>query len=96
MNIKSVILGIIVVLILVVLYYWLFTDQDLQNIITLKDASVKEEVDAKVIPNAANFSYSLWVFIKQYNYNYGQKKYILFRPLQESSSSNDCYYCMYF
>lgn len=97
MNLKSVILGIIVVIILVVLYYWLFTDQDLNNIITLKDASMKDEVDAKTIPNVANFSYSLWVFVKQYNYNYGQKKYILFRPVQKDTiTSNDCYYCMYF
>ncbi len=96
MSPKNIILGIIVVIILFVLYYWLFTDQDLQNIITLKDASVKDVVDAKTIPNAANFSYSLWVFVKQYNYNYGQKKYILFRPLEESSSTNECYYCMYF
>jgi len=96
MNIKSIILGIIVLIILVILYYWLFTDNDLHNIITLKDASIREEVDAKTIPNSANFSYSLWVFIKQYNYNYGQNKYILFRPLQETSSSNDCYYSMYF
>lgn len=95
MNIKSILLGIIVVIILVILYYWLFTDPDLQNIVTLKDATVMETVDAKTIPNSANFSYSLWVFIKDFNYNYGRKKYILFRPVSDEVTDNNCYYCMY-
>lgn len=80
MEPKQILLGIVVVIILFVLYYYFFTDNTSQNLITLKDAIKTEEIGEDKIENSANFSYSLWIFLKDYNYNYGKTKYVFFRP----------------
>ena len=80
MEPKQILLGIAVVVILFVLYSYFFTDNTSQNLITLKDGTMSETLGEDKIENSANFSYSLWIFLKDYNYNYGKKKYIFFRP----------------
>ncbi len=79
MEIKSILLGVIVIIILVVLYFWIFSDNEQHNLVTLKDATIKEAIKKTAIPNPSEFSFSFWTFINNYNYNYGNKKYILYR-----------------
>jgi len=80
MEVKQVLLGIFVIIILIVLYNWLFSDKTINNIITLKDATISESIKSSDIEHQANFSYSLWIMIADYNYNYGSRKYILAVP----------------
>ena len=68
MEPKQILLGIAVVVILFVLYSYFFTDNTSQNLITLKDGTVSETLGEDKIENSANFSYSLWIFLKDYNY----------------------------
>ena len=89
MEPKQILLGIAVVIILFVLYYYFFTDNTSQNLVTLKDGTMSDELGEDKIENSANFSYSLWVFLKDYNYNYGHKKYIFFRPTQSHMSGRN-------
>ena len=96
MNLKTLILGVIVVIILVILYYWFFSDNEQTTLVSLKDATIAENVDANNVPKSADFTYSLWVFIKDYNYNYGQEKFILMLPNADNfAASNEFSFQLY-
>jgi hypothetical protein len=90
MEIKSILLGIAVLVILIVLYYWLFSDSSVSYLVTTKDGTIFEIIDGTKIQNSANFSYNLWLFLKDFNYNYGNKKIILFRPFCSKEGETEC------
>ena len=85
----NIILAAILV-ILVLLYSWLFSDSTITNLVTTKDATLFEKIGSDKIQSSANFSYNLWLFVRDFNHNYGQKKIILFRPICEGGASTVC------
>ena len=79
MNVKNIILGCFVLLILIILYYWFFQDTAKVNLVTIKKADDIAEFDGEKAPFTSDWTWSFWVHISNFNYNYGKKKTILFR-----------------
>ena len=91
MSALGVILTIfIVVLIIMIVRYMFYSSNVLTSIANGKTAST---INASQLPNNAtgsaptNFTYSMWVFIDNWSYRYGQPKIILGRMGGSSSSS---------
>ena len=89
MNVKNIILGCFVLLILIILYYWFFQDTAKVNLTTLKKADTHESHDGEKAPFTSDWTWSFWVHISNFNYNYGKKKTILFRRNDDSSFGED-------
>ena len=86
---KNIILGCFALLILIVLYYWFFQDNSKVNLFTLKKADETESIDGEKAPFTQDWTWSFWVHVSNYNYNYGSKKHILFRKFDEKAQGEN-------
>lgn len=83
MEFKNILIIAVVIIIIYLLYLWLFKDTTNYRIVqtTLKGNSV-QTFPANTLPNGGtslNYSYTFWIYINDYNQNYGKKKIILDR-----------------
>lgn len=81
MNFANIILGVILILIVYYILKYMTTKSTLTN---TNDATVKIEVDKDNLETdesspASNFTYSIWFYIEDWNYRYGQPKIIFGR-----------------
>ena len=77
MDYKKIILGVVIFVILIFLYYWIFNDAGKKTLFRLKDANQSVKIkDENVIPSAI-YSWSFWVYVKEYTTNFSEKKNIL-------------------
>ena len=77
MDYKNIILGIVIFVILIFLYNWIFNDAGKKTLFRLKDANTEIQIEnTNVIPSAI-FSWSFWVYVKEYTTKFSQKKNIL-------------------
>jgi len=96
MDTKQIILGAVILVILVVLYFWIFSDNSQVNLLTLAKANVTQILAAKSVPNSYEFTWSFWVHMNDYVQAYGKKKYILFRkPASEQKGEDKHTIAMY-
>lgn len=92
MEFKNILIIAVVIIVLYLLYLWLFKDTTKGAIIptTLK-GTMPESKDANTLPNGGtslNYSYTFWIYIKDYNYNYGSPKVILDRHESTETATN--------
>jgi hypothetical protein len=83
MNVKNIILGCFVLLILIILYYWFFNDTSKVNLFGIKKADELSIISGDKAPFNQDWTWSFWVHISNYNYSYGKKKHILFRKFKD-------------
>ena len=77
MNYKNIILYVVIFVILIFLYYWIFSDAGKKTLFRLKDANQNVTItNTDVVPSAI-FSWSFWVYVKEYTTKFSQKKNIL-------------------
>ena len=81
MNFANIILGVILILIVYYILKYMTTKSTLTN---TNDATKKIEVDKDNLEKddsspASNFTYSIWFYIEDWNYRYGQPKIIFGR-----------------
>jgi hypothetical protein len=80
MDIKTVVIVALVILLVFLLIQSLMRDQGLSS---LADASVKQVIKASDLSKgdtpSMNFTYSIWFYVKDWNYKYGEPKIILGR-----------------
>tara|TARA_B100001093_G_scaffold196346_1_gene188720 strand:- start:939 stop:1754 length:816 start_codon:yes stop_codon:yes gene_type:complete len=93
MEFKNILIIAVVIIIIYLLYLWLFKDTTNKYIVqtTLKGNS-GQTVLANTLPNGGtslNYSYTFWIYINDYNQNYGEKKIILDRHSDLPGSSQD-------
>lgn len=77
---KTILIGAlaVVVILLVVRHFW-FRKNRLTD---LADAAEEQEIDSADLANGSqstNFAYSLWFFVKDWSYKYGEEKTLLVR-----------------
>ena len=79
MNIKAIILGVIVIILLYVVFKYIFSSST--KISDLANAKNVQKIDADDISssNASNYAYSAWFYIDDWSYRYGEPKIILGR-----------------
>jgi hypothetical protein len=78
MSLVKTVLTVLVILVL--LYYlisWLTSKS--VKLTDLEEGTVEQKIDASELPNnnTSNFTYSIWFFVNDWNYQYGQKKVLL-------------------
>jgi hypothetical protein len=90
MGVLSIVLTIaIIVLIIIVLKYWLSDPYTLQNVQNGETASTIKASSLATTGNggsSSNFTYSVWFFINDWNYRYGEPKVIFGRMGAPSAS----------
>ncbi len=79
MNIKAIILGIIVIVLLYIVIRYIFTSST--RISGLNNAKNVTKIEAEDVSNSntANYAYSVWFYIDDWSYRYGEPKIILGR-----------------
>ena len=81
MNFANIILGVIIILIVYYIFKYMTVKSTLTN---TNDATKKIEIDKDQLEKdesspASNFTYSIWFYIEDWNYRYGQPKIIFGR-----------------
>lgn len=81
MNLKNIIIGIVVVLLIYFIYIWIFGDSSRSYLLGMRDAKKKMVIDGSHFPkgNSADYTYSMWINVSNWNYRAGEQKAILSR-----------------
>jgi hypothetical protein len=86
-SVKNIVIGVIVVLLVIFIIRWLMGDSS--KISGLNDAKKVTKINAEDLEqsNSANFAYSVWFYVDDWSYRYGEPKIILGRLDQDLSPS---------
>ena len=82
MDVKKIFMGFGVLVILIVLYRYFFTDPTISSLVSTGSAKTKVVKQANELTGnaeSADFTYSVWIFVKNWNYKLGSKKSIIKR-----------------
>jgi hypothetical protein len=93
MDIKTVLLIIIIVVLLYVVIRYVFSDST--TLSSLSSGTTMQKIDAKslatgAVANSSNFTYSIWFYVNDWNYKYGENKMLFGRMggLTDSTSTS--------
>lgn len=89
MNLKNILLGVVVILILYATYSYFFKDHTSVDLVGLHNAKKKLRIEATSLPGnygSPNYTFSIWIFINSWNYQYGEEKIVLFRGKDEETA----------
>ena len=91
MSPLSILIIIVVIILIILILRYIFTDkytlQDLQNGKTSSTVSASDlATNGSNVP-ASNFSYSVWFYVNDWNYRYGEPK-VIFGRMGANSASN--------
>ena len=86
-SVKNIVIGVIVVLLVIFIIRWLMGDSS--KISGLNDAKKVTKINAEDLEqsNSVNFAYSVWFYVDDWSYRYGEPKIILGRLDQDLSPS---------
>ena len=81
MNVSNIILGVIVILVIYYIISYLTVKTTLTNTNSAKDKIEikKDDLETNDSSPASNFTYSIWFYIDDWNYRYGQPKIVFGR-----------------
>jgi len=89
MDLKNIIIGIVIVLLIYFIYIWVFSDNTRTNLLGMHNAKKKKVIDSDNLPqgSSADYTYSMWVYISNWNYRAGESKTILSRNNSDGKSA---------
>lgn len=78
MKVLHVVIGVVSVVAIYLLYRHFFVNNNDKTLITYHDAKVSTSVTGSSLPGntSTDFTYSVWVYVNDWNYRYGEKKVI--------------------
>ena len=81
MNLKNIVIGVVIILVIYLLYIWIFGDSSRSYLLGQHDARKTVILTGDNIPHgaSADYTYSIWVYISNWNYRIGEKKIIFGR-----------------
>jgi hypothetical protein len=79
MAVKNIIIGVVVILLIIVIVRWLMGDSSKLSGLTDAKKVTKISADDLEQSNASNFAYSVWFYIDDWSYRYGEPKIVLGR-----------------
>ena len=94
MEVKSIILFVIIVILLLIVIHYI--SQDVNTLTGLMSAQTMQKIEAADLAssstsgNTANFTYSIWFFIDDWNYRYGDPKTIFGRMTSGTGEKQPC------
>ena len=87
MNTHTIVLGVVTVLLLYFIYVYFFASSNQTTLVNYHDATQQMSISASSLPSGttANYTFSIWTYINEWNYRYGEDKVIF----QRSDANND-------
>ena len=91
MSALSIVITIVVIVLIIMLLRYIFSDP--YTLQTLKSAQTASTINASSLASngssvpSSNFAYSVWFYINDWNYRYGEKK-VIFGRMGSKSASN--------
>jgi len=82
MDMKQIVLYAVILIILYLVWNYIFSDSTSKNLITMTEGTKQKKITADSLPGnkgSNDFTYSFWIYINDWNYNYGSKKTIIER-----------------
>ncbi len=81
MKAHQIIVGVVIVIILYLLYHYSFGDSSRSTLSSIRDASTELTIGASSLPAgaSADFTYSIWVYVSNWNTRLGETKVIYSR-----------------
>ena len=81
MSVQNIIIGVVIVIAIYLLYVWVFGDSTRSHLVSMHDARKPLILTGDNVPHgsSADYTYSCWVYISNWNYRVGEKKVILGR-----------------
>lgn len=79
MVVQNIIIGVVVILLIIIIVRWLMGDSS--KLSGLNDAKKVTKISSEDLEqsNASNFAYSVWFYIDDWSYRYGEPKIVLGR-----------------
>ena len=93
MEVKNIILFVIIVLLLIIVISYIM--RDVNTLTGLTSAKTSQQIEPDKLTsssskNTSNFTYSIWFFIDDWNYRYGEAKVIFGRMTTGSGEKEPC------
>lgn len=94
MEVKNIILFVVIVVLLIIVIYYI--TKDVNTLSSLTDGKTMQKIEAEDLAsssssgNTSNFSYSIWFFIDDWNYRYGEPKIIFGRMTTGTGKKEPC------
>lgn len=87
MNTQTIVLGVVVILLLYLVYVYFVASSGQTTLVNYHDATQQTSISASSLPAGAtaNYTFSIWFYINEWNYRYGEKKVIF----QRNDVNND-------
>ena len=91
MNLVNIIVGIVIVIIIYVLYLWLFSDSERTYLSGIRNAQTEYVIQGSKVPSGNNtdYTYSIWIYIANWNYRMEDSKVIFRRGLRNAGVGID-------
>ena len=91
MNLRKILFGAVVVIILYIFYTTLFADKTKSSLLKLHNGKTPYKI-VKSIGASTNYTYSFWIYINDYNHRYGEKKDIISRGVYSDGTTPEKVY----
>lgn len=94
MEVKTIILFVVIIILLIIVTNYI--TQDVNTLSSLTSAQTMQKIESEDLAtsessgNTSNFSYSIWFFIDDWNYRYGEPKIIYGRMTSGSGKKEPC------
>ena len=90
MDIKKILLGIIVVVVIYAVYSYFFADHTNANLVGLHTAKKALRIEGTSLPGnpgTIDYTFSIWLYINSFNYRHGEEKIILYRGADKKNNA---------
>ena len=94
LNLRKILLWAIVIVVIYVVYTYVFLDSTSNVLYSGGNARNSTQIAASKIPgnkNSVDFTYSVWIYIKDWQYRYGDEKVIFKRTRTETGGEKKDY-----
>ena len=92
MEPKNIILFVVIIILLIIVIGYI--SKDVSTLTGLTEATTLQKIEASNLDttnaNSSNFTYSIWFYIDDWNYNYGKPKVIFGRMTTGSEKKEPC------
>ena len=94
MEAQNVLLFVVIVLLIYIVYG--FISKDMSTLSALTSGQTMQTISATTLSpssssgNTSNFTYSIWMYIDDWNYRYGEEKVVFGRMVTGSTTSQPC------
>ena len=93
MSVKSILITVIIIILVIMLIKYIASDGN--TLTSLSAADTMQKIDAADLAtgtnaSSSNYSYSIWFYIDDWNYKYGDQKAIFGRMTQDTDVKQPC------